>query len=558
LKESFDYFDMLTNARAYQMKTGEVQRSTDVTQGDAGKTENASTQAPGKDAATLQRTTRSAAPPPRSSVTGTGASLAAGKRGAGKDNWVSALRIQGVGIKTSYTAKEVLQIAGDAFSKPFTAFLECTANAGSLLIDGRPATQQQKDAIRSITEHFDTAAGIVPAAGSMQTVGKMLNRINNAANGKMPTREELIEDLADGAAMVDVVIPGARTRPANSGAGPIASGSDRGNGGAANAPSSAEQASVSQTKELAKFGPLNLAPALNRAEDRRRIDAFAAPVTFYRRDKQATSDFPAVIHATGYQERLGVLSVGTGKDLTSYDAGMGADLNRSAPISVSADLAKASVIKLGSGRNGVAAINVNFADLEPGSTTIVTGGPMRGSTMLFTADEGGLYAYHAQVPKRSSAKASDAAASSIATAAERFGPSGAPVSTSKAPRSGFDGLLRAATGSPFSAVVYSYDNASGNQPHPKYGPPVDAGLNSQGKLWSMLNFNYLAPDRNAGEVGNAKAVITKAMDGRVTVRVVASRGKLEDMRNSPRSFSYREIENAQGSFTTRGNGSFGG
>jgi hypothetical protein len=99
---------------------------------------------------------------------------------------------------------------------------------------------------------------------------------------------------------------------------------------------------------------------------------------------------------------------------------MKATLNRSRNTKVSPEFAGADVTERGSGKDGVAAINVSFADLALGSTTIVTGGAMRGSTMLFTADESGFSAYHASASNRTGWKAADEAASSIAKAQDHF------------------------------------------------------------------------------------------------------------------------------------------
>jgi hypothetical protein len=260
-------------------------------------------------------------------------------------------------------------------------------------------------------------------------------------------------------------------------------------------------------------------------------------------------DAAASLRASEYRDRRGVLTVGKGKDLTSYDPGMKAVLNRDRSADVSPALANADVIALRSGRDGVAAINVNFADLAPGSTTIVTSGAMRGDMTLFTADDSGFSAYRAQASKKTRAKSADTAAASIASAHERFGKTDAYA---KPPASGFDALFRAAKSHPFSALVYSYDVAPNGQPHPKFGPTSDVGLRPDGRPWSSVNFNYLAPGKSSSEVGTAQAVIVKDLNGKVTVRVLAQRGKLENPLRGPRpSFTYRPIESAVGSYTTR-------
>jgi hypothetical protein len=471
---------------------------------------------------------------------------------------VTQVRLQGVQIKTDYTAKEVLTIAADAFSRPITAFLEYMGNAGSLLIDGRPATEEEKHTIRSFTEKFDAITGAA-GGGSIQAVGKMLHHINDAANGKMPSRDEIVANMMDGVNMIDVKIPDFKGKVLTRSDPPPPSGPD------APPPASASKPAISQAakpapvqnetptnvvKELSKQGPLVLPPSLTRREDQQRIDGFGAPVTFYRKDRAVPNpDAASPLRATDYRDRRGVLMVGKGKDLTSYDPGMRAVLNRNRSADVIPALANADVIALRSGKDGVAAINVNFADLAPGSTTVVTSGAMRGDMTLFTADDSGFSAYRAQASKRIRAQSADTAAASIASAHERFGQTD---TYAKPPASGFDALFRAATSHPFSALVYSYDVAPEGHMHPKFGPTSDVGLRPDGRPWSSVNFNYLAPGQSPNEVGTAQAVIVKDLNGKVTVRVLAQRGKLENGIRGPHpSFTYRPIESAVGSFTTR-------
>jgi hypothetical protein len=466
---------------------------------------------------------------------------------------VTQVRLQGVQIKTDYSAKEVLTIAADAFSRPITAFFEYMGNAGSLLIDGRPATQEEKHTIRAFTEKFDAIAGAA-GGGNIQAVGKILHHINDAANGKMPSRDEMVDNMMDGVSMVDVNIP--NFRPAAPGAAssadapPPAAGGDPAISQAANPASAQNETPTNVLKELSKQGPLVLPPSLTRREDQQRIDGFGAPVTFYRKDRAVPNpDGASSLRATDYRDRRGVLTVGKGKDLTSYDPGMSAVLNRNRSADVIPALANADVIALRSGRDGVAAINVNFADLAPGSTTVVTSGAMRGDMTLFTADDSGFSAYRAQASKKIRANSADTAAASIASAHEHFGKTD---TYARPPASGFDALFRAATSHPFSALVYSYDVAPEGHVHPKFGPANDVGLHSDGRPWSSMNFNYLAPRQSSNEVGTAQAVIVKDLNGKVTVRVLAQRGKLENGIRGPHpSFTYRPIESAVGSFTTR-------
>jgi hypothetical protein len=493
------------------------------------------------------RTDGGAAPPISQTTNSVGSNLDA----------VTRVRLQGVQIKTNYTAKEVLTIAADAFSKPFTAFLEYMGNAGSLLIDGRPATQEEKDTIRLFTEKFDAVAGAA-GAGNIQAVGKILHHINDAANGKMPSRDEMVANMMEGVSMVDVVVPNFRrlssTRPdappASVDEPAISQAATRAIDQAVNPVSAQNEPPANVLKELTGQGPLVLPPAVTRQEDQQRIDGFGGPVTFYRKDRVVpNSDTAAVLHATDYRDRRGVLIVGKGKDLTSYDPPMKAVLNRDRSADISPALANADVITLRSGKDGVAAINVSFADLAPGSTTIVTSGAMRGDMTLFTADDSGFSAYRAQASMKTRAKSADAAAVGIASAHEHFGKTD-PYT--KPPANGFDALFRAAKSHPFSALVYSYDVPPDGQPHPKFGPASDVGLRPGGRPWSSMNFNYLAPGKSSSEVGTAQAIIVKDLSGKVTVRVLAQRGKLENPIRGPRpSFTYRPIESAVGSYTTR-------
>ncbi|HEY4352789.1 MAG TPA: cytotoxic necrotizing factor Rho-activating domain-containing protein [Paraburkholderia sp.] len=543
------------------MKPNDVRQSSHAVYGAADQAEGTPREAQQDVAMAPQRRTRNAAAPPRGGSSSQ--PVGGADRSAGAGDGVTRIRLQGIGIKTDYTVKEVLTITADAFQKPFTAFLEYMGNAGSLLVDGRPATQKEKESIRKVTEKFDALAGAAaPASGNMQMVGTLLHRINDAANGKMPGRDAMASDLMNGVTMADVVIPGFKRMPPRPG-GPPPHVDGANPADVQNKPSSqADAMSGRVQQQLAQQGPLNLTPSLNRAADEKSVDAFSSPVTFYRKDQNVPNmDFPAALHASEYKDRLGVVTFGKGKDLTSYNPGMKAFLNADSPDAIGPELANANVIDLGSGKNGTAAIEINFADLDKGSTTIVTGGHMRGSTMLFTADNRTFCAYHAQMSKKTSAKAADAAASSIASVHDRFGVSGTLPSTSKEPENGFDALFRAATRHPFSAVVYSYDDPSNNQPHPKYGPSADVGVSADGNPWSMMNFNYLAPDRNSREVGTATAVITKDMDGKVTVRVLAERGKLENKNpdrtgKPPRNFSYRKIEGAVGTYSVPGDSIF--
>jgi hypothetical protein len=481
------------------------------------------------------------------------------------DSGVTRVRLQGIGIKTKYTLKEVLSMSGDSLRNPVTSFVTYMANAGSLLIDGKPATQEQKDSIARVTSKFDAIVGLAPTNGQMQLAGKILHRINDAAHGKSFSREEMASDLMDGVSTVDVKLPDFKaTSPGRLDGSPVQSlaveesdsktaASDAGKEPVSSLKQEVGKEPVSLLKQLVKRGPPDLVPAANRQADQQRIDAFFGPVSFYRKDRAVSApDFPSVIHATEYKDRRNVLTVGKGKDLAFYGAEAKAGSKSGKAADMTPELANASVIKLGSGNDGVAAVNVSFKDLAPGSTTIVSGGPMRGSTMLFTADESGFSAYHAGWSKHTRAKAADAEASSIAEAHERFGSAHADVTP---PQNGMEALYRAATSHPFSAIVSSYGDPPAGQPHPKFAPSNDAGLGADGRPWSMMNFNYVSADQSPREVGTAEAIIRKDRNGKMTVQVLAERGKLDykptqGMSTLPTDlFNYRQLESAVGRYS---------
>jgi hypothetical protein len=150
-----------------------------------------------------------------------------------------------------------------------------------------------------------------------------------------------------------------------------------------------------QVRPLVGKGPINLIGAPTQASDKARFDNFGSPFYYFRHDRDAHFEQPALAQELSYEDRRDVLSVGTGRDVTSYfpDAGMypgtrwrprGKTLSR-----------KIDVIRLSNGRNGVGAIKLPFDSLAPGQSVMVTGGPLSGCSVLFAADDQNFYAYHA-------------------------------------------------------------------------------------------------------------------------------------------------------------------
>jgi hypothetical protein len=310
----------------------------------------------------------------------------------------------------------------------------------------------------------------------------------------------------------------------------------------------------STLKRLLGEGPLNLEPAAGPADDTARIRQFGMALTFYRNDKSAskTRDLSS-IDKTDYQARNDVIAFGKGTDATSYVPEAKAYMGR-AWTTTPTELAGTDIVKLGAGKDGTAAIMLPFDQLRRGSTVIVTGGPMRGSTMLFTADNHGFYAYHAGASSSEPRwTVSEDGARSIANAYRAMHPAHHAWMTA---RSGADELVSIAKLNPFSALIYhgEYSTEPGRKlPDERIHAPQHATGTEPDDPWHMMTFSYFEPG-DVRSVGTAQAVISKDAGGKVTVQVMGERGKLDhmqtiDLHGGSVGFRYRPIDGSTASHT---------
>lgn len=323
-------------------------------------------------------------------------------------------------------------------------------------------------------------------------------------------------------------------------------------------------AGVGDLKRIASKGPISVQIAQTPLEDALRVGNLEMPLFYYRSDKDIEMRRPRPVRKTSYDERRDVLIVGGGEHATSYVANSKINAGRFWGNHPATQLAGAHVIELGNGREGVGAIKLPFANVRPGATVIVSGGAMNGCTMLFASDGRSLYAYHAGSTETASDwRTARDGAQGIVHAHTTMGP--------KTQRSykwlGTNSdLIVVGRQYPFSALIYSgrvlgnaealvgasallgavggveqpVPNAHLHVPRHAYGP-------RQGLRWHMMTFNYSERDPNLRTVGTAEAVVSKDLNGAVTVRVLAEKGKLDrassiGQRGDSISYRYKTVD----------------
>jgi hypothetical protein len=452
--------------------------------------------------------------------------------------------IGGVQTRTKYTTKDVLNIMAGAFSTPFSSFGKSAADVYGKIVHGAPLSGDQKSKIESYALPGDIAAWLVTLG--IQPIAGMTLR---AAAASLPDPEA-----------------GQTGSSQQSSAGqPLARPQDRNPPMPAPVPVPVPvpvRQGVAALKRLQGEGPVNLEPARDENADLERIRQFTGKsLGYYRNDKDISSmQSPSAAAQASYDARRGVLTVGKGGDATSFVPDGKAYLGRGwlPPADGPSALAGTDVIKLGAGNGGVAALNMRFADLAPGTTTIVTGGPMRGSTMLFAADDQGFYAYHAGVPPDNPQwRMAEEGAQSIVNA-DRTMRMGSGLATSSAPRDARDDLVSAAKQYPFSALIYdgAYPtDPTLRTPDQRIDVPVHAnGTDAARRPWRMMTYSYFVPDIDVRSVGTAEAVISKDKDGTVSVGVLGEKGRLDhmttlDLHGGSVAFRYRTIDGATDSYT---------
>jgi hypothetical protein len=531
----------------------------------------------------LQRPVRAAAPPP------------ADKQGTGVGEPVRApvdegpvkVKISGIVVKSKYTTTELIKIFSDAFSAPFTTFIESTADHAVQIKHDRRLTKEERANLAKIGGALDRLASLAPTNGMTQMGGTMLGHVNNVIAGKMPTPEEMAGLVHTGVTSTDAKMPSSTKYRSKAGFDKL----DLGSGGTvttnfelnvpgltkqqggdssqkplppipsginnlsgepeagqnSDPPAPVKQGSVATESRLNGAGPVNLEQPGNAGDEQRRFEQGSPRFTYYRNDKDV-SDMQGAKPANAAQPeaRNGVLTVGDGREATSYFPAANAYVGRSwLPTGEANGLQGTKIIKLGPGKDGVAAMKLNFDDLPRGSTTIVTGGPMQSSTMLFAADSKGFYAYHAGRESRGWPVA-EKGARSIVDAHQRM--TGRTVSSeASASPSNRENLVAAAKQYPFSALIYNGKYSTDPErktSDARINVPEHAKGGDAQHPWQMTAFSYFMPDSyQQPTIGTAQAVISKDMNGKVSIVVQGERGELtrmEQLDNGATGFQYEK------------------
>lgn len=130
-----------------------------------------------------------------------------------------------------------------------------------------------------------------------------------------------------------------------------------------------------------------------------------------------------------------------------------------------------------------------------------------------------LYAYHAGTNRAGPGwTTSEDGAAEIVRAHNAMRPD-SPVVASASP--GGQDLMSVGKKYPFSVIVYN--GKSGSLTNPSTGNSVER----------MSMFDYFEPDNSKSVVGTGEAVISKDMNGTVSVRVLAEKGTLSDPKSGP-------------------------
>ncbi|MFC0401466.1 cytotoxic necrotizing factor Rho-activating domain-containing protein [Paraburkholderia rhizosphaerae] len=475
------------------------------------------------------------------------------------DGGVAKVRISGIKIKTQYSTREVLQIAGDAFTGPFTSFMRSAGDHATQLFSDRRLTKEEQANIDYVGKVLDKLAGIAPVNGATQFAGTMVNHLNQAIHGDMPTPEQMGDHIHGVVSMfsVELKMPNAvKFAPGRDilelPGQPPAAPAPGGTWSSAISPPTSVRQGVATIKRLKAAGPVNLEPARDAGEDQQRIEQFKPRFSYYRNDKD-TLDLlePIAASRTDADARDGVLAVGKGEDATSYFPEANAYVGRNwTPRDGISELQGANIIKLGPGKDGVAAMRLNFEDIPPGSTTVVTGGPMQTSTMLFAADQKSFYAYHAGRSTRGWSMAENGARS-IVNAHELMRPDDASVSSTSL--SNRDQLVAAARQYPFSTLIH-YGKYT-TDPQRKTSDDRINAADDRGDpaRASSKIYSYFTPlNEYPRPIGTAEAVISKSKQGVVTVQVLGERGYLDSMKHlgdGAVGFRYKSIDSMTTSYT---------
>jgi hypothetical protein len=502
-------------------------------------------------------TARIAAPPPHVPE------LPPASRPAPTSEGPTKVYIGGVKIETNYSTKKVLDIVSSALTKPISTFLQTVADTASKLGDDKPLPNRARDAIKTYVDPIDAvvgALGLWAGAPPAQMVGGGVDAINKAVHGEPPVPGDIVGSIAQVVASVSTKSPSVSSNARQSTQKPLGNADKQGPSEAptqteAGVPgtttnpntdpdfdppgrhdAAAQQRAKRIFGQLSGSGPINLEPASNADDGDERLKAFGDDFSFYRNDSDVNDMAEPVDGPDAASKGLrSVLTLGKGTQATSFSPEQKAYLGRAwVPGDGPSGLEGANIVKLGSGKDGVAAFRLRFKALAPGSTTIVTGGPMQGSTMLFAADQEGFYAYHAGASRlRPQWNVAEDGARSIVDAHWKMHGSALPASPAGAANNRND-LIAAAKEYPFSALIYDGDyptEPGRTMPDQRINAPGHAvGADATGQPHGMMTFSYFEPNPALRTVGTAQAVITKDMKGNVVVSVLGERGKLDQMK----------------------------
>ncbi|WP_244827666.1 cytotoxic necrotizing factor Rho-activating domain-containing protein [Caballeronia sp. TF1N1] len=460
--------------------------------------------------------------------------------------------VGGPTIRTNYTGAEVLRITSDALKSPFTSFIKSAQDTGKKLARGEALTPEEASTIEQYAGVADQFMALTRTGRVMKAAGTLTGGLSQVQEGK-PLTAALAHELLD---VLNVrpdlgAVQSARTvtppvkPPAPSFKPPVrledgrvgylsgptkpprmrppeepstSSGSAAGSGSTTRPPAS--RLGQRDVEKLAGKGPLKLRAPTDQAAEQQRMDSIRVRFEYYRHDRDVT-DMTAPMDATEarYDQRRDVLNVGETKDATSYDSKMkmftGTYWDKKGISLKKTD----QIISIDNGREGVGAIAVPYSKIPRGGTVLVTTGTLSGCSVVMASDGRNFYAYHAGTNRAGPGwTTSEDGAAEIVRAHNAMRPD-SPVVASASP--GGQDLMSVGKKYPFSVIVYN--GKSGSLTNPSTGNSVER----------MSMFDYFEPDNSKSVVGTGEAVISKDMNGTVSVRVLAEKGTLSDPKSGP-------------------------
>ncbi|HKT99291.1 MAG TPA: cytotoxic necrotizing factor Rho-activating domain-containing protein [Paraburkholderia sp.] len=477
----------------------------------------------------------------------------------GSNNGGPQIRYLGsVKIRTDYTPAEVIEMTSQALRKPFTSFVKSAQDISNKLNRGEPLSPEEEATIERYAGIADQFRLLTPGGQVMNGVGTLLAGSYSAWEGKPLNREmarEMLDllntrvDMRKASAPVSsssavplpkgapnapglnnapgfkppTRLPGGRVGyplgptkpprlPATRGTGP-----QPGPSGVGARASSLARLGRAQVGELKGKGPLNLRASDSGTPPDQPLGKVGVPFNYYRSDRDVQMSTSQPAEAVPFSQRRDVLTVGTAKEATSYDAKARTYFGNRWDKKSGGLASDTQVIKIDNGREGVGAIFVPFTNIPPGGRLVVTGGALSGCTVMMAANKQGFYAWHAGTDRPGTQwTTANNGAASIVNAHNAMGGGQHVVPTAGGQSSD---LLSVAGQYPFSVIVYN-----GKAQMLPAGATGPAGN-------KMTSFSYYEPDPRKMALGTAEAVIARDRSGNVVVRVWAEKGALTDPRS---------------------------